>query len=106
MAKLTFKYPLVYIEWDDAEADNGWEEAPVDLKEAIAITVGFLVRETEKHLLIASSYDNHHTNGRLQIPRGMVKSMKVLYGVHKIKDKKPKLIVETERPAIVGEAPK
>ena len=75
-----FRYPLVVVEWDDAETSGGWEEPPADLGEAIAITVGFLIRETTKHLLIASSYDstNTHTNGRIQIPVGMIKTKVVL----------------------------
>lgn len=75
-----FRYPLVVVEWDDAETSGGWEEPPAELGEAIAITVGFLIRETTKHLLIASSYDstNTHTNGRIQIPIGMIKTRVVL----------------------------
>jgi hypothetical protein len=75
-----FRYPLIVVEWDDAETSGGWEEPPAELGEAIAITVGFLIRETSKHLLIASSYDstNTHTNGRIQIPVGMVKTRVVL----------------------------
>ena len=73
-----YRFPLVEIKWDDAETSDGWDEPPLELKEAIAITVGFLVRETDKHLLIASTYDPNHTNGRIQIPVGMVISKKVL----------------------------
>ena len=75
-----FRYPLIVVEWDDAETSGGWEEPPAELGEAIAITVGFLIRETSKHLLIASSYDstNTHTNGRIQIPVEMVKTRVVL----------------------------
>ena len=75
-----FRYPLIVVEWDDAETSGGWEEPPAELGEARAITVGFLIRETSKHLLIASSYDstNTHTNGRIQIPVGMVKTRVVL----------------------------
>ena len=73
-----YKYPLIEVIWDDAETNDGWEEPPVDLKEALATTVGFLIRESEKHLLIASTYDPNHTNGRIQIPVGMVVSRKVL----------------------------
>ena len=73
-----YRFPLVEVIWDDAETSDGWEEPTSDLKPAIATTVGFLVRETDKHLLIASTYDPNHTNGRIQIPIGMVVSRKVL----------------------------
>lgn len=78
VAMSDYKYPLVEIFWDDAEAGIGWEEAPKDIKPAIAITVGFLVTETKDHVMIASSYDDKNTNGRLQIPKGMIKNMKEL----------------------------
>ena len=71
-----FKYPLFHIEWDDATTDNGWEEVPENLEPSLAITVGFLVRETKDHLLIASTYDETHTNARLQIPKKLIKSRK------------------------------
>ena len=71
-----YKYPLVLIIWDDAESDDGWEEAPKELKPALATTVGFLIRKTKNHILVAHSYDNGHTNGRIQIPQAMIKSIK------------------------------
>lgn len=73
-----YKYKLIEIEWDDAQTDDGWEEAPDDLEPALAITVGFLIRETKDHLLIASTYDEKHTNARLQIPKKMIVSRKEL----------------------------
>ena len=76
--KVTYKYPLIEVIWDDASTDNGWEPVPEALSPELVTTVGFLVRETEKHLLIASSYDPNHTNGRIQIPIGMVTSRKVI----------------------------
>lgn len=77
-ASTSYKYPLIEVIWDDASTDNGWEAVPESLVPELVTTVGFLVRETDKHLLIASSYDPNHTNGRIQIPLGMVVSRKVL----------------------------
>ena len=76
--KRLYKYPLIEVVWDDASTDNGWEAPPDALKEELAVTVGFLIRETDKHLLIASSYDDNHTNGRIQIPKGMIMTRKVV----------------------------
>ena len=76
--KAAYKYPLIEVIWDDASTDNGWEPVPDELKAELVTTVGFLVRETDKHLLIANSYDPNHTNGRIQIPVGMIVSRKVL----------------------------
>ena len=71
-----FRYPLVIVIWDDAESDDGWEEAPTELEPALATSVGFLVRQTKDYLLLAQSYDNGHTNGRFQIPKVNIKEMK------------------------------
>ena len=75
---ISYKYPLVEVIWDDASTDNGWEPVPTELQAELVTTVGFLVRETDKHLLIANSYDPNHTNGRIQIPVGMIVSRKVI----------------------------
>ncbi len=72
------KYPAVLITWDDAEVSNDWElqsEGP-ELEEALVETLGFLVKETEKYYLVASTLSGEHTNARTKIPKGMVKSFK------------------------------
>ena len=52
------------------------DEAPTP---QIALSVGFLVKETDDHIQIAQDTDADGAhNGRSQIPRGMVKRMKVL----------------------------
>jgi len=74
-----FPYDVVWVKWDDAESTYGWElESALDPKEALATTVGFLVKETPTHIVIASSVsheeeEGHTTNNRLQIPKGMIK---------------------------------
>lgn len=71
-------YPLVAIEWDDAETDSGWKnreehEDPVD---RIAYTVGYLIRKTDNHYIVAATVDaDGASNNRIQIPKGMVKKM-------------------------------
>lgn len=77
-ASTSYKYPLIEVIWDDASTDNGWEPVPDVLVPELVTTVGFLVRETQEHILIANSYDPNHTNGRIQIPIRMVVSRKVL----------------------------
>lgn len=76
--KTLYKYPVVVIIWDDAETAGGWEEIPEEIKPAIATSMGFLIKESDDHVLIASSYDERHVNGRLQIPRGMIKQITYL----------------------------
>lgn len=72
----SYKYPLVEVQWDDAEVDTGWTETPDKLEPSIATTVGFLVKETRNHILIASTYDELHINGTIQIPKKMIKTRK------------------------------
>ena len=72
---MTHKYPTYLIEWDDAMADASWEILrEEDIKDSKCYTLGFLVGETKKHIVIASTYDeeSEHTNARLQIPKGMI----------------------------------
>ena len=74
-------YPLVEVWWDDAtEMPSGWIEAKeeIEIKSCIVLSVGFLVKETEDYIIIATDTNNAGHNGRSQIPKGMVKSMKVL----------------------------
>ena len=76
---MTYRLPLVEIVWDDAAADGSWEESDslADGPDKV-ITVGFLAKETERYLWIASTDDGYHTNARMKIPKGMVMSRRVL----------------------------
>ena len=74
----TYKYPLVEVTWDDAESDDGWDEPPAKLEPAIVTTVGFLIKETDAHILIASTYDGNHTNARIQIPKSIIVKQKII----------------------------
>jgi len=76
---MTYRLPLVEVIWDDAAADGSWEEAEAlpDGPEKVT-TVGFLAKETDGYLWIASTDDGYHTNARMKIPKGMVISRKVL----------------------------
>lgn len=77
--KQIYKYPLVEILWDDAEVTNHWEDnSETVVNEVLCTTVGFLVKETDTHLVIASTYAEDLTNARIQIPKGMVKTRKAL----------------------------
>ena len=73
-------YDLVEVIWNDAsDLTSGWVKEIDEDEPALALSVGFLVRETAEHIVIALDTDgegNH--NGRSQIPRGMVKKLRVL----------------------------
>lgn len=73
-------YDMVEVWWDDASGfRHGWVAKVEALEPQMVISVGFLISETPEHIMIASDTDgegNH--NGRTQIPRGMVKFLKVM----------------------------
>lgn len=73
-------YPCVLIIWDDAAGfRHGWTSKDEPLIPQLAVSVGFLIKETDNHLLIAQDVDGDGShNGRGQIPKGMVRSMKIL----------------------------
>lgn len=63
----------IYVEWVDSEEVSGWttvEEADHDNKYPVK-SCGFLVKETPKVLIIASSVDEVNGNylGLLSIPK-------------------------------------
>jgi heme-degrading monooxygenase HmoA len=72
--KAKFPHRAILVVWDDAEVSNDWQETPKEeeLEQGTVYTLGFLVRETEKYLLIASTYDGNITNARTKIPKGMI----------------------------------
>lgn len=79
---------LVEIKWDDASAlEHGWCD-PADEKPVPqwVTTVGFLVAQTEQHIVIAHTVSEGLVNGRFQIPKAMLKSVKPLR-----KKRKPKV---------------
>jgi len=73
-------YDLVEVIWDDAAGlRDGWTAKHEKPEPYIALSVGFLIHDGDDHILIAQDTDSEGShNGRTQIPRGMVKKMKVL----------------------------
>lgn len=72
-------YDLVEIVWmDAADMESGWT-SKVKLEPAYAMSAGYLVFQDKDHIVLAQDTDSAgEHNGRGQIPRGMVKSIKVL----------------------------
>lgn len=81
------KYPAVLVVWDDAEVSNDWDvqNENAELEEALVETLGFLVKETEKYYLVASTLSGDHTNARTKIPKGMTKSIQNVKLFRKVK---------------------
>lgn len=74
-----YRYDVVEVIWDDAETlETGWDLSPKDLKEALVMTIGFLIKETRKHIVITSTTDGININGGIQIPKKMILSRKII----------------------------
>lgn len=74
------EFDLVEVIWDDAtDLPTGWSAEVPEPEPALVLSVGFLINETDEHIVLALDVDasgNH--NGRSQIPKGMVKQRKTL----------------------------
>lgn len=73
-------YDLVEVVWDDAAGlKDGWTAKHEKPEPYIALSVGFLIWDGPEHILIAQDTDAEGShNGRTQIPRGMVRAVKIL----------------------------
>ena|SRR5260370_38398362 len=89
----TQKYPLVEVWWDDAtHLDMGWKTQEEFKKESlhpeIVLSVGFLIAETQDHVVLAMDVDKEgQHNQRGQIPRSMVKHTRVIRKADEVKEK-------------------
>lgn len=76
---MNYQYPLVEITWDDASSDAGWQVAKeVKFEPQVVISVGFLISENKKYVIIGHTYSGEDFVGWLQIPKAMIISKKVL----------------------------
>lgn len=71
--------PIVEVEWDDAHMAGWWQDGEPEPPEPDLVrSVGYLVHKTRKHLVLIQSRTEGQHGNRIQIPRGMVKSVTVL----------------------------
>jgi len=75
--------PFVELVWDDADTTAEWT-TEVDDKEELVHTLGFLVKETKNsyyiaHTVYVDEEDKLTFNGRIRIPKGMVKEFNVIF---------------------------
>jgi len=78
--RVTTHYPLAEIIWNDASGlRHGWLYKADKLEPQLVLSVGFIIEEDEDHVVYASDTDSEGAhNGRTQIPKGMIKSMRIL----------------------------
>lgn len=78
-------YDLVEVIWDDAAGhESGWlKPDALTISPALVLSVGFLLVCDKQYVVLAQDVDEDGGhNGRTQIPRGMVKKLKVLKKKH------------------------
>lgn len=74
-------YDWVAVQWDDAAGlRHGWMDKAEKPKPQLALTLGFLIVDTPEHIIIAGDTDEDGGhNGRTQIPRGMIRKVRVIH---------------------------
>ena len=83
-------YPIVRVVWEDiTEQSGGWvKDHP--LEPCLMSSVGYLIVDQPDYVVYASDLaQDGTTNGRTQVPRVNVKSIKVLRKVKTVKPKEP-----------------
>jgi hypothetical protein len=89
---------IVIVRWVDAHVDGSWEQE-TDGKLADVTTVGFLVKETDESLVIASTVSPPMHNCRITIPKAWIKERKVIkLETKQRKSKRKKLSAVGQRP--------
>jgi len=77
------KYPLVLVQWNDAQSDAGWGDIE-DIKKwadekYVVNEVGWLISKTKSHIVITNEVGNDGSIGnRTKIPNTWVIDRKVL----------------------------
>jgi hypothetical protein len=85
-------FPLVEVIWDDASTLAGtWKSKEEFEKELLTpqlmLSYGFLIKETDDYIVIAMDLDNEGGHAsRSQIPKGMVKKMRVIRKADSVKE--------------------
>ena len=68
---------LTQVDWIDAQTDHGWKKRS-EINDTLepTTTVGFLVKQTKKAVVIASTISDEYSNAQFVIPRGMIVGMR------------------------------
>ena len=53
-AEITIHLPLVYVEWEDAHANGGWQDK-IDHTPAMCWSIGYLYKEDRKGITLIGS---------------------------------------------------
>jgi len=80
------KRKLLKIEWFDPmittqarrDIDENWEEIIEDFIEDCQISVGFLIYENDKYLILSFEYCKTHVRDFITLPKGCILSRKTI----------------------------
>ena len=78
---MTKHLKLVRVKWRDAKSEpSGWKsiEEIRNGKAALVSSVGWIIKETKKDLILVSSIVDDHCDGDVIIPRDWVQSIEEL----------------------------
>lgn len=78
------KPPLVIVDWEDAKVldDSAWADNDNHTYEAqIFQSVGFLLHDGPKGIILTQAWSEKMVGARDQIPRGMIRKVRKLKGV-------------------------
>lgn len=65
---------VAFVHWDDAMMQGHWQETPPDPRADLSVySVGFLLYEDDRRLVMVQSLTEGAHGNELQIPRGMVR---------------------------------
>lgn len=70
---------VVWIKWiDSAEAVHGWEPPSREDAEVPCLTVGFVVKETRRHIWVTTTLDtvNNHSLNQVRIWKRSIQEMR------------------------------
>ena len=83
-------YPIVEVLWEDiSQQDGGWiKPGHNGIEPCLMTSVGYLVTDTPEYIVYASDLaQDGTTNGRTQVPRANVRSMKIIRKVRNVHPK-------------------
>lgn len=69
--------PITLIKWVDAHVDGSWE-MDIEAKLAECVSVGFVVKENDECIVLASTVSPPMHNCRITIPKAWIKERKLI----------------------------
>jgi hypothetical protein len=74
---------LVYVKWEDPFSHDPWTNIPELVKmlsePCICETIGYIVHETRKYIIIANTHNSERqVCGSIRIPKGCIKEKRII----------------------------